>query len=463
MSVFDLRHEEFTNSDKSIMTKVERLASELHGRSEEFLGYQFNSVFDYSALSPFLNVHLNNLGDPFSSGCKTIGTRRFEQIVLDMFADLWNAEGRHPLVPDSYWGYVLSMGSTEGTMFALWNARDYLSGKPLLHETIWPTEKMPEPVIFCSQDTHYSVTKCASLLNMATFHELGSRRFPGECPVTEDGSWPLAVASNDGSIDPLQLAELVKFFLDRGHPPVIVLTVGTTFKGAYDDPGLVWQALQPVLDRSGLSLGAAGDRQAFWIHIDGALGGGYLPFLEKARGQGLVEETGPIFDFRLPYVCSIVTSSHKWFGAPFPGGVYMSKEKFRLRPPSRPDYIASADTTFAGSRNGLSALILWYALMTRPTDNQVRDAAYCSRLAEYGFSRLLELNEKMPFLNAQRSPNSLALRFARPRSPVFSRFGLSGEGDQAHIYVMPHVKQELLDRFFDVLSSPSAFVRRPPV
>lgn len=463
MSITDLQKKGLSAHNKGIIDKVERLSSDLLGHSKEFLGYQFNSVFDYSILSPFLKVHLNNLGDPFSSGCKTIGTRRFEQIVLETFADLWHAEGRHPLVPDSYWGYVLSMGSTEGTMFALWNARDYLSGKPLLHETIWPAEKMPEPVIFCSQDTHYSVTKCASLLNMATFHELGSRRFPGECPVTEDGAWPLAVASNNGSIDPQQLAALVKFFLDRGHPPVIVLTVGTTFKGAYDDPPLVWQALQPILDHSGLSLGTGSNRQAFWIHIDGALGGGYLPYLEKANSQGITEESGPVFDFRLPYVCSIVTSSHKWFGAPFPGGVYMSKEKFRLRPPSRPDYIASADTTFAGSRNGLSALVLWYALMVKPTEDQVSSAAYCSQLANYGFSRLMDLTDKIPFLNAQRAPNSLALRFARPKAHIFSRFSLSGEGDQAHIYVMPHVKQELLDRFLDALSSSSAFVRRPPV
>lgn len=462
MSLVDTRKYETMKSNKKLLAQVEKLSTDLRRRSEEFLGYQFNSVFDYSSLAPFLKMHLNNLGDPFASGCKTVGTRRLEQFVLEAFADLWNAKGRHPLEPDSYWGYVLSMGSTEGTMFALWNARDYLSGKPLLHETIWPQEKMPEPVIFCSQDTHYSVTKCASLLNMPTFHELGSRRFPGECPVTEDGSWPLAVASSDGSIDPQQLAALVEFFIDRGHPPVIVLTVGTTFKGAYDDPELVWHALQPVLEKGGLSLGSRNDRQAFWIHIDGALGGGYLPYLEKGHRQGIVDEKGPVFDFRLPYVCSIVTSSHKWFGAPFPGGVYMSKEKFRLRPPSRPDYIASADTTFAGSRNGLSALLLWYTLTANPTDDQVRRAAHCSKLADYGLSRLMALTEKVPFLNAQRSRNSLALRFSRPRAQIFSRFGLSGEGDQAHIYVMPHVKQDLLDSFFDALAAPKAFAHKPP-
>lgn len=443
--------------------QLDRLHASLQRRSEMFLGYQFNSVFDYSALAPFLNVHLNNLGDPFSSGAKTINTRAFERLVLESFAQLWQAKGRHPLTPESYWGYVLSMGATEGNMYALWNARDYLSGKPLLHQTVWSTAETPQPVIFCSEDTHYSVAKCASLLNMATFHDLGTRRFPGECPVTEDGSWPHAVVSRDGSIDPRQLGMLVDFFVSRGFPPIIVLNMGSTFKGAYDHPEEVWRVLQPIFEKHGLSLGHGGDRQDFWIHIDGALGGGYLPYLELAHEKGLVNEKGPTFDFRLSYVSSIVTSAHKWFGAPFPGGVYMSKEKFRLRPPSRPQYIASPDSTFAGSRNGLSALVLWYALTTCPADDQARAAARCSALAEYAHRRLEELVDRIPGFWVERSKGSLAARFARPRAHIFSRFGLSGEGSGAHIYTMQHVTQATLDKLFEALASRNAFSCPPPV
>lgn len=232
-----------------------KLHDRLKRKTDLFLGYQFNSIFDYSALAPLLNMHLNNIGDPFSSGAKTVNTRAFERMVLETFSQLWRAKGRHPLTPDSYWGYVLSMGSTEGTMFALWNARDYLSGKPLLHQAVWSSGDTPEPVIFCSEDTHYSVAKSASVLNMATFHDLGARRFPGECPVTDDGSWPRAVVSQDGSVDPRQLGALVEFFVSRGHPPIIVLNIGTTFKGAYDNPEAVWRVLLPIFEKHGLSLG----------------------------------------------------------------------------------------------------------------------------------------------------------------------------------------------------------------
>ena len=35
--------------------------------------------------------------------------------VLDFYARLWHAKTPHnPNDPDSYWGYILSMGSTEG-------------------------------------------------------------------------------------------------------------------------------------------------------------------------------------------------------------------------------------------------------------------------------------------------------------------------------------------------------------
>ncbi|WP_274425340.1 pyridoxal-dependent decarboxylase [Chelativorans sp. YIM 93263] len=438
------------------LLRLEKLHANLQRRSEHFLGYQFNSVFDYSALAPFLNMHLNNLGDPYSSACKTVHTREYEREVLAQFAQLWRAKGRHPLTPESYWGYVLSMGATEGTMFALWNARDYLSGKPLLHQTVWSTGDTPEPVIFCSEDTHYSIAKCASVLNMPTFYDLGSRNFPGLCPVTEDGNWPRAVASQDGVVDPKQLAELVDFFVARGHPPIIVLNIGSTFKGAYDDPQAVWPLLLRVFEKHGLSLGEGGGRQDYWIHVDGALGAGYLPYLELAHEKGLTDERGPLFDFRLPYVSSIVTSSHKWFGAPFPGGVYMSKEKFRLRPPSRPDYIGSPDSTFAGSRNGLSPLILWYALNTAPADVQAHAAARCARLADYAHQRLETVVERIPGFWVERSRRSLAVRFTRPRPRVFSRFGLSGEGTGAHIFTMPHVTRAVIDKLVDALTAPNA-------
>ncbi len=55
--------------------------------------------------------------------------------MLSYLARLWHGVPTDPGNKESCWGYVLSMGSTEGNMYALWNARDYLSGKRLLGES----------------------------------------------------------------------------------------------------------------------------------------------------------------------------------------------------------------------------------------------------------------------------------------------------------------------------------------
>ena len=103
---------------------------------------------------------------------------------------------------------------------------------------------------------------------------------------------------------------------------MIILNVGTTFKGAYDV------------------------RSGYWIHVDGALGASYLPFLEKAQRR--IKGHIPKFDFSLPFVHSIVTSAHKYPGCPVPSGIYMTKRKYQIAPPDDPEYIGYPDTTFAG-------------------------------------------------------------------------------------------------------------------
>ena len=116
-----------------------------------------------------------------------------------------------------------------------------------------------------------------------------------------------------------------------------MLSAGTTFQGAFDDPQAAWKNLSRIPKQHGLCFQTGSDRrQDFWIHIDGALGAAYLPYLEMAFKQGMTCEKGPGFDFRFPWVSPIVMSSHKWYGAPFASGIYMSREKYRMRPATLP-------------------------------------------------------------------------------------------------------------------------------
>jgi histidine decarboxylase len=441
----------------SIQSKLDKIYTDIQTRRELSLGYPVNQRFNYDPIAPFLNFHLNNAGDPYAASSTLLNTRNLEHEVLEYFANLWNAKPRTPLISESFWGYVLGMGSTEGNMYALWSAREYFRAKLISSES--DSVMTRHPVLYFSQESHYSIEKCAKILEIATFQATGNQCYPGQCPITVDGNWPQGVPVDEhGAVNPKLLSVLVDFFTANGHPPIIVLNVGTTFQGAFDTPRVVWQHLSHVLERRGFCFQTDGDsRPDFWIHIDGALGAAYLPYLEMAYKKELIQEKGPCFDFRLPCVNSIVMSSHKWYGAPFASGIYMSKEKYRMRPATLPEYIDSPDTTLCGSRNGLSTLLLWYAVNTMTTGMQAETAASCMQLAEYAYEQLQTVKIVHGSFQVKKGPRSLVVLFTRPNDRIFQQFQLSGRGDYAHIVIMPHVRQEAVDALITALQEEDAF------
>ena len=61
---------------------------------------------------------LDNIGMAFPHQPKWM-----ERCIRDYYASLWNAKWPHgPNGNDTYWGYVFTMGSTEGIIHALWSA-----------------------------------------------------------------------------------------------------------------------------------------------------------------------------------------------------------------------------------------------------------------------------------------------------------------------------------------------------
>lgn len=455
ISNFSWHDKEFLSQDISlnheVLTKLEEIYNNILGRQELALGYPINQKFDYSYLAPFLNFHLNNVGDPYAARSMLLHTHDLEQEVLNYFSQLWHAVSRTPLTSDSFWGYVLGMGATEGNMYALWSAREYL-----LDES---DKSMRIPLLYFSNESHYSIEKCAKITGIKTFYEFGNQCYPGQCPITEDGYWPRGIpVDKHGAINPELLSTLVDFFSKYGHPSIIVLNLGTTFRGGFDNPLAVWKKLSHIYtsDSSCLQLDDR-PRRDCWIHIDGALGAAYLPYLEMACDQGLINKKGPCFDFRLTWVNSIVMSSHKWYGAPFASGIYMSKEKYRMKPATLPEYIDSPDTTLCGSRNGLSVLMLWCAVRNVPPSIQVEIAANCIKLADYAFEQLIKIKEVHHGFYVDKGPQSLTILFTRPNKDIFNKFQLSGQDDYAHIVIMPHVTRSAIDNIVELLHSPDAF------
>ncbi|MGD9823246.1 pyridoxal-dependent decarboxylase [Desulfobacter sp.] len=490
---------------------IQKLYQDLRNKQQKFLGYQANQgVFYKDETADFLNIHVNNIGDPFTSGNFTINSKIMERAVLDYYAKLWHAtmrtdKGEQSI--ESYWGYVLSMGSSEGNIYGLWNARDYLAGRKLKVDNdpeknkktsyLSPrtnkengNENAYTPVAFFSEDAHYSIVKYMRVLGIKTFSEIGYERYKGQNPISNDGDWTrtpevpsMDHSSGPGCIDIEALEMLVEFFASRGYPILIVCNYGSTFKGAYDDVAAIQERLMPIFNRYGLENREAtyddvdengkpciktDTRNGYWLHVDGALGASYMPFIEKAFDQKKITTKGPVFDFRLPIVNSIVMSGHKWPGAPWPCGIFMTKTKYQLFPPDDPAYIGSPDTTFAGSRNGYSAIIMWDYLARNSYARQIEDAIYCENTAQYAYHQLIKLEQEHYSpgeLFIARTPLSLTIRFKQPNPTIIENYSLSCESlyetgvqrHYAHIFIMKSVTKKVIDKLIRDLGNNDAF------
>ncbi|GAB2518785.1 PLP-dependent aminotransferase family protein [Nocardiopsis aegyptia] len=484
---------------------------------DNFLGYQVNQDLRSVAadLPELLKVHSNNIGDPFTDSNLMTHTKPLERAVLAYYAELWGAEpyrntsANDPEELETAWGYVLSMGSSEGNVYGLLNARDYLTGKYLLARPhtlpdgsvsgvpkvslaqAEPPKDNPNahsPVIFFSHDTHYSVAKAAHTLNIPSFGEVGNRRYKADAQrVMGTGTWPKEVPSTGGdagpgTIDVDKLVKAVDFFGGKGHPVVLVLNLGSTFKGAYDDVEGVLKRLGPVFTEHGMNErtveqedGTTDRRNAYWIHVDGALGANYLPFLRMAQDQKLVarEPRVPAFDFRLsnPGIHSIVSSGHKYPGSPWPCGVFMTRRKYQLQPPPLPAYVGSPDTTFAGSRNGFSAAVLWNFFAQHSYADQVTMVVRCHDTAVRTAEALRKVDEKLRAhgkegLDVELSPHSLSVRFRMPAAKYVRKYSLANVAiatghdtvkHYSHLFTMPHVTDALIKELVADLMREDAF------
>ena len=93
-----------------------------------------------------------------------------------------------------------------------------------------------------------------------------------------------------------------------------------------------------------------------FIHVDGALGGLILPFINN-------------IDFK--HVDSIAVSGHKILGLPFPACVFITKKEYWHHVQETTEYISKEDGTLFGSRNGLAPLYLFAAVKEFPKKKEI--------------------------------------------------------------------------------------------
>lgn len=282
--------------------------------------------------------------------------------------------------PKNYWGYITN-GSSESNLYGLYLAR----------------ELYPKAMVYFSESTHYSVKKNIHLLNIPSI---------------------TIRAQENGEIDYEDLEHTLQF--NRHKPAIILTTFGTTMTEAKDDVSRVKRILKRL---------AIHDH---YIHCDAALAGSYGAFIEPRIP----------FDFQ-DGADSISISGHKFIGAPIPSGVIITKRSLRDRIARSISYIGSLDTTITGSRNGHSALFLWYAIKNMKREGLARRYHHGLEVAKYCKEALLELG-----IEAWTNKGSITVVFPKISDSIKEKWQLATDAnDVTHIICMPNVTKAQIDEF----------------
>lgn len=300
--------------------------------------------------------------------------------------------------PDETWGYVTTCG-TEGN----------------LHGILLARECHPDGILYTSRESHYSIFKAAR------YYRMDCKSVP---------TLPM------GEIDYEALSrELSK---NRDRPAIINVNIGTTVKGAVDDLDRILQILEDLQI----------PRERYHIHCDGALFAMMMPFIDHA----------PEISFR-KNIDSITVSGHKMLGCPMPCGIAICRKEHVKKVEQRIDYLNSVDTTIMGSRNGQSALYMWYSLRKKSIAGIKEDVLRCMQTARY-------LQEKISSIGLACRLNDLSTTVVleRPLDDAFiKRWQLACEEDIAHVVVMPNVTESKIDQFVqELLECKNEFGRTQP-
>ncbi len=358
---------------------LEGIEHRLRTAHANHLGYPYNLTGAAAVPPRFGNYLINNLGDPYVGSHYASEVCDLEREAVDWLMDLWGCADHQ-----DYWGSIGASG-TEGNLWALYLAR----------------EAFPEAIVVYSRSAHYSIPKAARILRIGT---------------------QVVDCTPGGEIS---LTDLRRVLLRlRSAFVIVALTCGTTVKGAHDD---IAGALE-VLDDAGFPA------HRRYVHVDGALNGMVLPFLD-----GVPDRLQPSFRHA---ISSISTSGHKMIGTTMPCGALVVERRHVERVASGIAYLRSNDTTLMGSRNGHAVLSLWARLHGHGHEGFRQDAARCVERARGLAASLADAG--VPVL---LNPWSLTVLFPQPDETIVKRYQLACTAGEAHAIVMPSVTDHLLARF----------------
>lgn len=374
--------EDFYQEDKDYISDVDNYYLNNLYKRDYMFGYPAN-MEDYSYSVQYLrNIEsqmylMNNCGDPYQLGNYGMDSKDIEKRIINLFAKNLGLNEN-----DNYWGYITS-GGTESNF---WGIREGFNA-------------FPNGKLYFSEDTHYSVEKFVTNNENKIYN------------------YQKIKSNEDGTINTQELIKQINLDVKNGLSGVVlVLTWGTTCKGAVDDVKEITSYLQE-------------NNIPYYCHLDAALFGG-IP-----RNQ----EEAPIIDnVKELNVDSVSISLHKYLGSARVNGILIAMERQKRK---MVDYIGQEDSTLLGSRDFLP-----FSTYQRVKEILLRSpsARYLDNV-EY-FEKLLKENS----IHYEKDINSNIFVIKKPNDYLCKKYQLATftdaeKNEHAHILIFPFHKKEIID------------------
>ncbi|WP_341901153.1 pyridoxal-dependent decarboxylase [Fluviicola taffensis] len=305
-------------SESEIKQRVfDALKTNVNYRNESILGIPgthldskvFSEEISFVREAPYLSTLVQN---PNHIGCHTLGdSESYFEGTHDLEREVIRICSENILcaAPDSIDGYVAT-GGTEANLQAIWIYRNYF-----IQEY---QASLPEIVIVCSEDSHYSMQKAGNIFQI-------------NCIL-------LPVEKETRKINQFAAEQILAALKENGVKYIVVVSnMMTTMFGSIDDVDLYAE----LMNKEGFE---------FRIHVDAAYGGFYAP---------IINESNPI-NFQHPKINSFTMDAHKMLQAPYGTGVFLiRKDWMKYAQTDAASYVTGADCTISGSRSGANAIAIW--------------------------------------------------------------------------------------------------------
>ena len=378
--------------DEPVLRRMTETARKLVERQKLQMGYPFDQETNLTGFYEWLletglcNTTLISVGSPYKEAWDMLHVDEFEREVVDFVAGTFGFRGGH-------WG-VVTNGGTDGNLHGIYFGRKTLEAK----------SELP-PILYVSAEAHYSVQKLGDILRIET-------RIIGVHPT--------------GQMD----IEDFRRQLDPTRPALVAIAVGGTFKGAIDVQRAIDRVLKEVKP------------PACYRHLDVALFGGYLPWLDDPAARELVDQAAMGFD-------SLAVSGHKFFALNEPAGVFLCRKEIlqHLTKLTVPYLGGIVMPTISCSRSGFDVLKLYWRIMTTGPAGFRAEANHVLAMTAKLLAALAARG-----VEAHANPWSNTVYFRRPREEVVHRCCMACSGEFSHVVVMQYFDEELVERLADEIA-----------